>query len=71
MSALTEVSANNAILDGVRTIVAEELWAWIAAHQDNEVFEIGFLGIFHKTFYVRDLEAFATLLLGPKPASVI
>lgn len=64
MSALTESSG--AALDGaILKAIAAGLWAWIDAHQDQEIrLKVWF---FSKTFHVRDFEPFVEILLGPRP----
>lgn len=67
-----------AVIDNVSTLggglaqtllddIKKGLWEWIKANPDQRVMTVKFW-IISKTFYVRDLEPFAELLLGPEPA---
>lgn len=47
--------------------ITKGLWEWVKANPDVKVFTVH-IWIIQKTFYVRDLEAFVELLLGPNPA---
>lgn len=67
MAAIHVVAQENGLLKSLVDAVAEGLWAWIKAHPDDKVFTVR-IWIISKTFYVRDLEAFAEMLLGPAPA---
>lgn len=63
---LHTASSSSAISNAFIDFIKRELWVWIEANQDLDVFTVR-IWVVRKTFKVRDLDPVFELLLGARP----